>query len=60
MGLGFELFVVAVVYSVVDVVVVVVVVLVNFGTLGRSFVLVVDGRMGFLVGCLLTSCTLEC
>ena len=60
MGLGFELFVVVVVYSVVDVVVVVDV-QVNFGTLGRSFVLVVDGRMGFLVGCLLlASCTLEC
>ena len=59
MGLGFDLFVVVVVYSVVDVVVVVVV-QVNFGTLGRSFVLVVDGRMGFLVGCLLTSCMLEC
>ena len=58
MGLGFELFVVVVVYSVVDVVVVVV--RVNFGTLGRSFVLVVDGRVGFLVGCLLTSCMLEC
>ena len=58
MGLGFDLFVV-VVYSVVGVVVVVVV-QVNFGTLGRSFVLVVDGRMGFLVGCLLTSCMLEC
>ena len=59
MGLGFDLFVVVVVYSVVDVVVVVVV-QVNFGTLGRSFVLVVDGRVGFLVGCLLTLCTLEC
>ena len=59
MGLGFELFVVVVVYSVVDVVVVVVV-QVNFGTLGRSFALVVVGRMGFLVGCLLTSCMLEC
>ena len=59
MGLGFELFVVVVVYSVVDVVVVVVF-QVNFGKLGRSFVLVVDGRMGFLVGCLLTSCMLEC
>ena len=58
MGLGFDLFVVVVVYSVVDVVVVVV--RVNFGTLGRSFVLVVDGRVGFLVGCLLTSCMLEC
>ena len=51
MGLGFD--------AVVDVVVVVVV-QVNFGVLGRLFVLVVDGRMGFLVGCLLTSCMLEC
>ena len=58
MGLGFDLFVV-VVYSVVGVVVVVVV-QANFDPLGCSFVLVVDGRMGFLVGCLLTSCTLEC
>ena len=51
MGLGFD--------SVVDVVSVVVV-QVNFGVLGRLFVLVVDGRVGFLVGCLLTSCMLEC
>ena len=58
MGLGFELFVVVVVYSVVDVVVVVV--QVNFGVLGRLFVLAVDGRVGFLAGCLLTSCMLEC
>ena len=58
MGLGFDLFVV-VVYSVVGVVVVVVV-QANFDSLGCSFVLLVDGRMGFLVGCLLTSCMLEC
>ena len=58
MGLGFDLFVV-VVYSVVGVVVVVVV-QANFDPLGCSFVLVVDGRMGFLVGCLLMSCMLEC
>ena len=49
MGLGFELFVVVVVYSVVDVVVVVVDVQVRLDRLSCSWILMADSRMGVSV-----------